>query len=242
MLGRRRTILMFLVTMLPVALTILHRIMPHSRTDADRFIPMITMTFYLMFVTVLIALFYGTAVIADEIDGKTVTYLFMRPVRKARILLSKFVAYLVGAIALIAPSHLIATLINCTDPTLRDGLFSQIGMSLQYIGVISLGLLVYGAIFSAFGARFKHAVLWGLIVAFGWEKITLVVPGNIKKFSAIHYLLSIYPRKNLPRSPIREMLGESPVTPWLAVLIILLITALFLSLSVRIFNRREYYT
>ena len=113
-------------------------------------------------------------------------------------------------------------------------------MSLRYIGVISLGLLAYGAIFTVLGARFKHSVLWGLLIAFGWEKITLVVPGNIKKFSVIHYLLSIYPRHDLPTRPIQDFLGDSPASTGSAIIMIFLITALFLSLSIWIFQRREY--
>ncbi|MCZ6680695.1 MAG: ABC transporter permease subunit [Candidatus Poribacteria bacterium] len=240
MLWSRRTILALLISMGPVGISIVFRFVSHSPRDTSQFIPMLTLI-YMMLVIVLIALFYGTAIIADEVDGRTVTYLFMRPLRKARILLSKFLAYWVGSIALVAPSHLISTLIISTDPKMRESLLFQIGLSCKYIGVISLGLLVYGAIFSTFGVRFKHPVLWGSIVAFGWEKILLVVPGNIKKFSAVHYLLSIYPRYKLPAHPIKEMLGEYPPEPWLGFVMLVVITVLFLYLSIWMFQRREYH-
>ena len=241
MLWSRRTILAFMITMLPVALAVVHRLTSHNPTNARRFMPMITMIFYLQFAMVLVALFYATAIVADETENKTITYLFLRPLRKSRILLSRFLAYLVSAIALITPSHLIATTIAATDPKIREALLPQFGMSFQYIGVMALGFLVYGAIFCVFGARFKYAVLWSLFFAFGWEKITLVVPGNIKKYAAMHYLLAIYPRHNLPNRPISEMLGENPASPWLAFLMIFVITACFLALAIWIFRRREYY-
>jgi len=240
MLWSRRTIFVLLVSLSPVALSIVFRLAPHRARDILAFIPMITMLVFLMFVTILIALFYGTGIIADEIDGKTLTYLVMRPLRRFSILLSKFAAYFVGTVVLITPAHLLATLIIATDPQNRESLLFNLGMSLRYVGVISLGLLAYGAVFTVLGVRFKHSVLWGLLVAFGWEKITLVVPGNIKKFSVIHYLLSIYPRHGLPTRPIQNFLGDSPASPWLAIVMIFLITALFLSLSIWIFQRREY--
>lgn len=248
LLWSRKTIIAFLVSMAPVGISvivrisIIFRLMRLSARDLREFIPHLTMTFYLMFVTVLIALFFGTAIIADEVDNKTLTYLFTRPLRKARILLSKFAAYLVGTIALVAPSHLLATLIIATAPQIKESLLFHIGMSFKYMGVISLGLLAYGAIFATFGARFKQAVLWGLFVAFGWEKITLIVPGNIKKLSVIHYLLSVYPRHNLPNRLITELLGDSPPTFLWALVIIVLITAVFLYLSIWVFQRREYHT
>ena len=242
MLRSRRTIFTLLVSMFPIALSIVFRLVRHNPRDAHGFVPLITMVFYMMFVIILISLFYGTAIIADEVDGKTLTYLFTRPLHKARILLSKFAAYLVGTVTLVSLSHLLTTLIIATDSNIKEGLLFHIGMSFKYIGVMSLGLLVYGAIFSAFGARFKHAVLWGLLVAFGWEKITLIVPGNIKKFSAIHYLLSVYPRHGLRNRPIQEFLGDSPPTFWVALIMTLLITTLFLYLSIFIFQRREYHT
>jgi ABC-type transport system involved in multi-copper enzyme maturation permease subunit len=241
-LWSRRTILAFMITMALVVFAIVHRFVPHNPMNARRFIPMMTLLFYMQFVTVLIALFFGTGIVADEVDGKTITYLFIRPLRKAWILLSRFLAYLVGTVALITPSHLIATVITATDPKIREGLAPQIGMSFQYIGVVGLGMLVYGAVFCVFGARFKYAVLWGLILAFGWEKITLVVPGNIKKYSAIHYLLSVFPRQNLLREPIVNMLGDAPPSPGLGFLMIFIITAAFLLLAVWIFQRREYHT
>ena len=231
-----------LVSMVPVGISIVFRLVHHSAGDACEFIPHLTMIFYLMFVTILIALLFGTAIIADEVDNKTLTYLVTRPLRKVRILLSKFAAYLVGTIMLVASSHLLTTLIVTTDPKIGENLLFHIGMSFKYIGVIGLGLLAYGAIFAAFGARFKHAVLWGLLVAFGWEKITLVVPGNIKKLSVIHYLLSIYPRHGLSARMIQGFVGDSPASPWLAFVMIVLITALFLNLSIWIFQRREYHT
>ena len=241
-LRNKRTVFVFLGSMSPVVPAIIFRLVDHSTRDALRFIPMLTMILYLMFVTILISLFYGTAIIADEIDGKTLTYLFMRPLRKSLILLSKFAAYFVGSVALIAPSHLLTTLIVATDPKVKGNLLFHLGMSLKYVGVMSLALLAYGAIFTAFGVRFKHSVLWGLLLVFGWEKIALAVPGNIKKFSVIHYLLSIYPRHGSPTRLIQKFLGDSPASPGFAFVMILLIAVFFLCLSIWIFRRREYGT
>ncbi|MCH8291201.1 ABC transporter permease [Candidatus Poribacteria bacterium] len=242
MLWTKRTIFVLLVVLLPVALSIVFRFTSQSARDVRNFLPMLTMIFYLQFVAVLIAIFHGTAIMADEIEGKTLTYLFTRPIQKSAILLSKFAAYFVGTIALIAPSHLLATLITDTHPRMKASFLFNIGMSFKYIGVLSLALLAYGALSTLLGARFKHPVLWGLLLAFGWEKITLVpgMPTSVKRMSTIHYLLAIFPRYGLPKRPTNGLLGDSPPPLWAAFVIISLITLLFLLLSIWIFRQREY--
>ena len=244
-LWSKKTILVLLGSiLLPAAIVLVFRFTSQSGRDVRDFIPMFTMMFYLLFLTVLIVFFHGTAIIADEIDGRTLTYLFVRPLRKSSILLSKFVAYLVGTILLITPSHLLITLIVATHPKMKVGLLSNIGISISYIGIIGLGVLAYGAISVFLAVRFKHPVLWGLLIAFGWEKITLapLMPMNVKRISVVHYLLALFPRNNMPKHPIGEFLGDTPPSFWLAFVMIFLITVIFLTLSIWIFQRREYST
>src|SRR5438874_1179966 len=50
-------------------------------------------TAYLQFFMLMVALFYGTALVADEIENKTLTYLTTRPVDKVTLLLGKLAAY-----------------------------------------------------------------------------------------------------------------------------------------------------
>ena len=39
---------------------------------------------YLRFIVPVLGVFYGTALIADEVDDKTITYLFVRPISAQR--------------------------------------------------------------------------------------------------------------------------------------------------------------
>jgi len=43
---------------------------------------------FVRFVVPVLGVFYGTALMADEVDDKTITYLFTRPVPRASILLA----------------------------------------------------------------------------------------------------------------------------------------------------------
>ena len=48
---------------------------------------------YLRFIVPALGLFYGTSLIADEVEDKTITYLFTRPIARGAIVLGKYLAY-----------------------------------------------------------------------------------------------------------------------------------------------------
>ena len=122
-----------------------------------------------------------------------------------------------------------------------ENVIFHLSMSVKYLAVIILGLLAYGSIFFVLSVSSKHPVLWGLLIAFGWEKITIAIPGNIKKISVIHYLLSISPKRNLSNRA--QMLLEKAelTTGWIAISILLIITFASLCLSAQFFQRKEYH-
>ena len=241
MFWSRRTVLILLGCLLPIVIALVFRFVARGGGMVNRFIPMITLILYGLLVD-LCAIFYGTAIISDEIDNKGLTYLQMRPLRKSVILLSKFAAYFLGTIAIIAVSHLILTGIMGTHPKLDKGVFFQLGMSLRYTATFALALLAYGALAAALAAKFKNPVLWGLIFVMGWERITTspLMAIGIKRLSISHYLFALFPRYKLPRSELDGFLGSSPPPIWVALLVICLLTVVLLYLAIRIFREREY--
>ena len=105
MLWSRRTIFMALVVGGPVVLALVFRVveslgMPALRVNGARvagssiFGVMIWML-YVRFIVPVLGVFYGTALMADEVEDKTLTYLFTRPVPRGAVLLGKYLAYLV---------------------------------------------------------------------------------------------------------------------------------------------------
>src|SRR6266508_6607728 len=62
---------------------------------------------YIRFIIPILGVFYGSALIADEVDDKTITYLFTRPISRSAVLLGKYLAYLVCTTLLVLPSVMI---------------------------------------------------------------------------------------------------------------------------------------
>ncbi len=240
MFWSKKTLLLSIVAVLPALVAISFRFSEHSVRDAKEVFPTIMLVMYLLFLSILLALFYGTAIVADEVDNKTIIYLFTRPIRKYTILFGKFIAYLLGTCSVLIPSALITFAILVTDSKMKYSFGENLGLFLKYLIVLVLALIAYGAIFTLFGISLKRPVLIGLLFAFGWEKITLIVPGFIKKFSVVHYLLSSFPHDRIPPRKIKELFHGTTIRPVSSIFILLLISLVFLGLSIWIFSRKEY--
>ena len=236
----RRVLLILLGCVLMLSITVLFRFYARGSTVVNTFIPEITFWGY-GFLTNLCAIFYGSAIVSDEIDGRGLTYLQMRPLPKTMILLTKFAAYMVGTVVIFGLSHLLLMGIMQTHLKLEERLL-VFGMSFRYTGSFALGLFTYGTFAMLLSVRFKYPVLWGLLFVFGWEKITAFPPMStgIKRISLSHYLMSLFPDFNLRSGILRDLLGDTPPEWWVAIIVISLLTAGAMWLAIWIFKDREY--
>lgn len=197
------------------------------------------LAFYLQFLVIILAVFYGTSVLSEEVEGKTLAYLTTRPVPKAAIILGKYAAYASWTGILIAAGALLSFLVLNAD-SLADPM--AWALLARTAAVLVLGLWAYLALFTLAGAALKKSMLVGLVFGFGWETIVQYLPGSTQKLTVVHYLKSIL-RPDTPspqgfKSFLFVRLEPSP--PLLSILILLLITAAALALAVRVFRRREY--
>ena len=236
----RRVLLILIGCVLMLAVTVLFRFNVRGSTSVNTFIPYITFVGY-GFLTSLCAIFYGSAIVSDEIDGRGLTYLQMRPLPKSMILLTKFAAYMVGTVAIVGISHLLLMGIMQTHPKLKERLL-VILLSFRYMGSFALGLFTYGTFAVLLSVRFKFPVLWGLLFVFGWEQITSFppMPPGVKRMALKHYLMSLFPEFKLRSEMLDQLLGESPPAVWVAVLVLGILTIGAMWLAIRIFKEREY--
>jgi hypothetical protein len=110
------------------------------------------------------------------------------------------------------------------------------------LGLLAVGLAVYGAVFALAGATFKRPLLVGLVFVLGWEPVAIALPGYLKRLSVAHYLQGLVPHAmpaNSALSLFQDMLREVPglmeSLVWLAV-----IGLGCLWLAARAVTKREY--
>ena len=194
---------------------------------------------FIRFIVPILGVFYGTSLIADEVEDKTITYLFSRPIPRGAVLLGKYFAYLVCTIFVVLPSLMLVWLLivpmgGSLGPSFPD--------LLKDLGLLAIGLAAYGALFALAGAVLKRPLLIGLIFVLGWEPVVMVIPGYLKRLSVAYYLQGFVPHampSNSPLSLIQELFREIPGLVesliWLAVII-----AGRLWLAARAVSKREY--
>jgi ABC-2 type transport system permease protein len=195
--------------------------------------------FYLRFTVPVLGVFYGTSLMADEVEDKTITYLFTRPVRRGAIIVGKYLAYLACTILVVLPSVTIVYLLVVPMQGSLGGSFLDL---LTDLGLLALGLAVYGAVFAFVGAWFKRPLLVGLVFIFGWEQAALLFPGYLKKFTVAYYLQALVPHAMPNDSTLSLIQGIFRETPGLGISLFWLgaIIIVFLVAAARAVERREY--
>src|SRR5688572_13696250 len=101
---------------------------------------------YIRFIIPILGVFFGTSLIADEVDDKTITYLFTRPIPRRAVLLGKYLAYVVCTILLVLPSVIIVFFLIV--PMGGSSIAGEFPALLIDLAMLALGLISYGAVFA----------------------------------------------------------------------------------------------
>jgi ABC-type transport system involved in multi-copper enzyme maturation permease subunit len=249
MLWSRRTIFMGLVVGLPVLLALVIRLFDlagssgvrvnNMAVDGPAIFGLIIWAFFIRFSVPVLGVFYGTSLIADEVEDKTITYLFSRPIARQAVLFGKYLAYVACTVLVVLPSIVLVWLLVIPMGGSLGANFIDL---LKDLAIVAIGLAVYGAVFAFIGAWFKRPLLVGLVFVFGWEQVVIAFPGYLKQFSVAYYLQGLVPHA-MPNDSFSSMLQALfRETPSLSssLLSMGLIEVLFLYFAARIVANREY--
>jgi ABC-2 type transport system permease protein len=249
MLWSRRTVFMGLVVGLPVVIALVVRLLtslgaPAMRInsvtiDGPTIFALMIWGFYLRFIVPVLGVFYGTALIADEVEDKTITYLFTRPIPRGAVLFGKYLAYVACTVCVVLPSVLLVWLLVVP---IRGSLGATFFDVVKDLGLLAIGLAVYGATFAFVGAALKRPLLIGLAFIFGWEPTMMALPGYLKRFTVAYYLQGLVPQAmpsdsaiSLVQSIFREIPPVAEALAWMVAM-----ATGFLWLAARIVRNREY--
>lgn len=227
---------LLLLPLLPIGIV-------HSESKGQEPLLSVAVTFFLMYangVCVLAALLYGSAAISSELENKTLTYLFARPIPKWVVLLGKYLGFCV-CLAALAATSVTFTWLSVGKPKGGVWLWS-------FLKTSTLAIFAYGAVFTWIGLMVpRRAIFAGLVVALV-EFITALIPSVAKQFTVTHYLraLNFADLKGF-FSPFSLMslgrdfvMGFRDFPPPRCYLTLGLITAVALASACVILHRREY--
>jgi ABC-2 type transport system permease protein len=248
MLWSRRTVFLALIVGSPVLIAFVIRIVDSmgivpfkingTRVDFIAIFGAMIWLLFLRFIVPVLGVFYGTALIADEVEDKTITYLFTRPIRRSAVLVGKYIAYLVCTTLVVLPGVVLVYFLLVP--------FNQIAgsftMLVTDLALLAVGLAAYGGLFALVGTVMKRPLVVGLVFAFGWEQFALIMPGYVRRFTLMYYIQSLVPHA-VPAEGLASLLNffvTSP--PSAAVCLATLAGAVVVTLVLagRVVERREY--
>jgi len=160
------------------------------------------------------ALFLGIAVLGDEIDGRTITYLFTRPLPRYVFFLGRLLGFCAAYGLLLALTVFLTTRIYSSRV--------DIGLAATWasMAIAVSGLLVYAAFFATLRALFKRALYVGFFLVFIVEIFIAKMPvGALSRISVWHHLTVLTARsfelrqgfaaRNLPNIEAAETVSGS---------------------------------
>jgi len=228
-----RTRVFILLSLVPVLLMFIVRFV--DAASAPDFFSKVMLSLYFQLLIPVLALFFGSTIINEELDNKTLVYLTTSPVPRQAILLGKYLAAFMILFLVVGSGFLLSFFAAAFNRLGQAAAWEELGV---FLGTSLLALFCYSALFTLTGTFMKKSILLGLFFVFGWESVVQYFPGVTQKFTIIHWIKSLLPVQSSQGGFLIFQLQPSPALE--SIVVLLAAGALFLFLAVFIFKRREY--
>ena len=245
----RRRIGIYLLAFLPVVMILSHTIYdrhitnPAQIEEDTQVLAGIVQLYYFRLGIFFACMAIFTWLFRGEMVEKTLHYQFLVPVRREVLVVGKYLAGAIVAIAFFETAVLACFYFmymrfgSAGRSYVFDG--PGLGQLGSYLLVTALACIGYGAVFLALSLLFKNPIVPGAVIM-GWEAAAPVFPAWAQRLSVTFYLKHLCP-VNLPLTgplAIFTIVAE-PVSPWIAVLGLLCLTIAILVTSCFLIHRME---
>jgi ABC-2 type transport system permease protein len=181
--GRRRSLLMAGLVLVPVAVAVIYRLGEHlDQHDwtANVLLNGIVVTTILP----LACLILGTSALGSEIEDGTAVYILARPVPRGQIIAAKFAASALVTAGFVVPAAAVSGLIALQG-------VSEEGIVTGFVLATLLGVFAYTAVFILASVVTTRALLFGLAYVFIWEGLVTELFSGTRDLSIRQYCLGV---------------------------------------------------
>ena len=179
---RKRLVFLGMAGALPLLLAIVWRTHWSANMPAIDFFTNVGGLVYLKALVFLVSLFFGVPAIHDEIEGRTITYLFTRPLPRGAVYAGRLLAVSTVSGLVLAGSLALCFLIMVVGNFEAFSLdFAEIYTN--YFLVVLLAVFAYTAIFALLGTALKRPLIWGVLYIFAWESTISSVPLRLQMWT-----------------------------------------------------------
>jgi ABC-2 type transport system permease protein len=184
LLGRRRSVLLVLLALLPVAAAILVRVSGREASVGEEVATAIMDRLLVTTLLPIVGLVFGTAALGAELEDGTAVFLLVKPIDRWRIVVAKLIVAVGLSIALVAPAAFLAGAILGPGGT---GLSGAVGAA---VGT-AIGATVYATVFFALSLVTGRALAIGLVYVLVWEGVLAGLLEGVAALSIRQYTLAI---------------------------------------------------
>lgn len=173
-----------------------------ERVDLVSFVATVLM-FVFQFALPFAGLFLGVAALGDEIEGRTITYLFTRPLPRPGVFLARYAGLSAAFVMFLVPLLLLTALVfsSRVEVTPREAAATA--------GIAALGFLAYAALFATLRVLMRRALFIGFILGFVVEGFVSKLPGaSVARWSIWHHVALLESRIFQPSVLRRGALAE----------------------------------
>jgi ABC-type transport system involved in multi-copper enzyme maturation permease subunit len=246
----RRRIWIYLLALVPALIILTHVIFdrnqpagPAQIEDDTQVLAGIVQLYYFRLGIFFACMAIFTWLFRGEMVERTLHYQFLVPVRREVLVVGKFLAGAVVAIALFETAVLACFYLMYSrfGSAGRSYVFDGPGLGQlgSYLLVTALACLGYGAVFLALSLLFKNPIVPGVVIM-GWEAIAPIFPAWAQRLSVTFYLKHLCPVSLPLAGPLAIFtIVAEPVSPYIAVLGLLCLTMAILVLSCFLIHRME---
>jgi ABC-type transport system involved in multi-copper enzyme maturation permease subunit len=245
----RRRIWIYLLALLPVLMIVGHAISdrynmnPGQIEEDTQVLAGIVQLYYFRLGIFFACMAIFTWLFRGEMVERTLHYQFLVPVRREVLVVGKFLAGTVVAIALFETAVFACFffIYSRFGPAGKAYVFDGPGLGQleSYLLVTALACLGYGAVFLALSLLFKNPIVPGAVIM-GWEVIAPIFPAWAQMLSVTFYLKHLCPVSMPLNGPLAIFtIVAEPVPPLVAVLGLLCLTIAILVLSCFLIHRME---
>ncbi|MEZ6013501.1 MAG: ABC transporter permease [Planctomycetota bacterium] len=188
LLSSRRLLFAVLLAVLPAAMAL---VVAHVAPERRHFGPAMihARATYLLLLQVVVplgSLLVASGVIADEVEGRTITYLFTRSTSRAAVLLGRVAA----VVLVVVPLYALSAWATALTASQRAGTMYPDAVRGMILAA-AFGALVYSLIGAVLGVVFKRALVASLAYAFAVEGFIANFPGSTSRFAVQFWLRSL---------------------------------------------------
>ena len=188
----------------------------------------------------LTALFYGGPAIVEEIEGRTLTYLTLRPISRPLLYVGK-----VAAVTCVALAMVLGPMGVLWGVSLAGGgeMGATVGSLVEMLGGAAMGTAIFCAIFAALGAFFTTSMVASIIYIVVFELSLAVLP-MVEMLSVRYYVRAMGGLEASSRLEFLDkiILAKPIVVPqWAAYVLGLAILGAALGAGASIFRTKQYH-